>query len=164
MKACEKDIWDYTNITHEGLWKRHMGLHKNGTWALKKKTYGTTQIWHMNACEKKYETTQNWHMKKTWDYTKLGHEQLLLIIPKIFWKQCLTFCHANFLLPNKMNVIIGSKKIEERKIFFYTYNCFDQRMPNHSYNFFSFYHVSVWVDGVRYQSRDHLNTCMVNLL
>jgi hypothetical protein len=21
MSACKKDIWDYTNIIHEGLWK-----------------------------------------------------------------------------------------------------------------------------------------------
>jgi hypothetical protein len=65
MTACKKDIWDYTNITHEGLWKIHMGLHKNGTWALVKKAYGTTQNWHMNACE-----------KHICDYTNMAHECL----------------------------------------------------------------------------------------
>jgi hypothetical protein len=87
----------------------------------------------MNPCEKKNGTTQNWHMnareKNIWDYTKLACEQLLFIIPMIFWKQCLKFCHANFLLPNEKNMITGGKEIEERKIFFYTYNCFDQRCP-----------------------------------
>ncbi len=148
INACEKDIWDYTKLAHECLWKTHMGLHKYGTWMLVKKAYGTTQNLHMNA-----------HEKDIWDYTKLAHEQLLLIIPRKFWKQCLTFCHSKFLLPNKKrNMIIGSKEIEERRIFFCTYNYFNQRMPNHSYNFFIFYHFGVWVDGVPYQSRDHLNT------
>ncbi len=52
----------------------------------------------------------NVHEKDIWDYTKLAHEQLLLIIPRKFWKQCPAFCHVNFLLPNeKRNVIAGGK-------------------------------------------------------
>jgi hypothetical protein len=47
---------------------------------------------------------------------------------------------------------------------FCTNNCFDQRIPNDSYNFFSFCHVGVWVDGIPYQKRDHLSTCLVKLL
>jgi hypothetical protein len=42
---------------------------------LVKNTYGTTQKWHMNE-----------HEKDIWDYTKLAHEQLFLIIPKKIWK------------------------------------------------------------------------------
>jgi hypothetical protein len=100
---------------------------------LVEKAYGTPQNWHMNACE-----------KGIWDYTKLAHEQLLLIIPRKFWKQCPAFFHANFLLPNeKRNVITGGKETEEKRIFFCTCNCFDQRMPNHSHDFFSFCHAGV---------------------
>jgi hypothetical protein len=35
-------------------------------------------------------------------------------------------------------------------------------MLNHSYDFFSFYHAGVWIDGIPYQRRDHLNTCLVS--
>jgi len=115
MKACEKDMWDYTKMALEHLWKRHMKLHKYGTWVLVKKAYGTTQNWHMNV-----------PIKDIGDYTKLAHKQLLFIIPKKFWKQCPTLCHADFLLPNeKRNMVIGGKEIEERRIFLCTYNCFD---------------------------------------
>jgi hypothetical protein len=80
---------------------------------------------------------------------KVGTWTIVFIILRKFWKRCLAFCHANFLFPNeKKNVITGSKEIEEIRILFCTYNCFDQRMSNHLYDFFSFYHVGVWVDGV----------------
>jgi len=86
------------------------------------KTYGTTQKWHLSV-KKAYGTTQNWHMnvheKDIWDSTKLAHEQLLFIIPKKFWKQCLAFCHVNFLLPNKKKKMItkGKKGKKKKKAF-----------------------------------------------
>jgi hypothetical protein len=55
--------------THQLLYmkeeKRRMGLHINGTWALAKKTYWTTQKWHMSACQ-----------KDIWDYTNITREGL----------------------------------------------------------------------------------------
>jgi hypothetical protein len=44
-------------------------------------------------------------------------EQLLFIIPKKFWKQCLAFYNVNFLLPiKKKNVINKGKRKKERKL------------------------------------------------
>jgi len=185
MNACEKDIWDYKKLAHECLWKTHMGLHKYGTSMLVKKAYGTTQNWHMNACEKHiWDYTNMTHeclwkrhvglhkigawmlMKKTYGTTQSWHmNNCFLLFVGNFGNKCLAFCHAKFLLPNKeKNVITRGKEILERRIFFCTYNCFDQRMPNHSYNFFNFCHVGVWIDGVPYQSKNYLSTCLVKLL
>jgi len=58
-------IHEKGKMAHEHLQKRHIGLHKNGTWVFAKKTYKIKQKWHVSACK-----------KDIWDYTKLAHERL----------------------------------------------------------------------------------------
>jgi hypothetical protein len=111
---------------------------------LVKNAYGTTQIWQMSAYEKGiWEYTKLVHEKDIWDYTKLAHEQLFLLFPRNFGNNVQHFAMQIFY-SQQIGKYDHWKNINRRdKIFLCTYNCFDQRMPNHSYDFFSFCHAGV---------------------